>query len=77
MLHYQALPASSLHRTYPPRTEAGTPECNGTHPDASAVLQGQLDGLRQVTDLLRAQLEDVREDPRSTRSHKRRGANRP
>ena len=51
-----------LHRTYPPRTEAGTPECNGTHSDASAVLQGQLDGLRQVTDLLRAQLEDVRED---------------
>jgi hypothetical protein len=51
-----------LHRMYPPRTEAHTSECNGTHPDAAAVLQGQLDGLRQVTDLLRAQLEDVRED---------------
>jgi hypothetical protein len=43
-------------------TEARTPECNGTHPDASAVLHGQLDGLRQVTELLRAQLEDVRAD---------------
>ena len=50
-----------LHRTYKPRTDAHTAECNGTHPDATAV-QGQLDGLRQVADLLRAQLEDVRAD---------------
>jgi hypothetical protein len=51
-----------LPRTYQSRTEAHTPECNGAHPDASALLQGQLDGLRQVADLLRTQLEDVRED---------------
>jgi hypothetical protein len=48
----------------PPRTEASTPECNGAQPDATAVLEAQLDGLQQVTDLLRVQLED---SPRGSR----------
>jgi predicted site-specific integrase-resolvase len=47
-----------LHRTYPPYTEART---DAPH-DATAVLEAQIAGLKEVADLLRVQLEDVRED---------------
>jgi hypothetical protein len=42
------------------------PPCSeeGTQPqhDATPVLEAQIAGLKEVADLLRAQLEDVRED---------------
>jgi len=47
-----------LHRTYPPYTEGRTEAPQ----DATAVLEAQLTGLKEVADLMRAQLEDVRED---------------
>jgi hypothetical protein len=47
-----------LHRTYPPYTEGRTEAPQ----DATAVLEAQLTGLKEVADLLRTQLEDVRED---------------
>ena len=47
-----------LHRTYQPCTEARTEAPQ----DATFVLEAQIAGLKEVGDLLRAQLEDVRED---------------
>jgi hypothetical protein len=47
-----------LHRTYRPYTEAGSVAPQ----DATAVLEAQLAGLKEVADLLRVQLEDARED---------------
>jgi hypothetical protein len=54
---WQIQPAE-LHRTYPPCSDEGTE----TQHDATPVLAAQIAGLKEVADLLRAQLEDVRED---------------
>jgi excisionase family DNA binding protein len=49
---------AELHRTYPVARAA---EQAPAH-DATAVLEAQIAGLRETADLLRRQLDDVRED---------------
>jgi excisionase family DNA binding protein len=74
---YQIDPAE-LARVYPfpaPTVAAGatvaatgplvhhaTPNATGETPGVTAALEGQISGLREVGELLRRQLDDVRED---------------
>jgi hypothetical protein len=60
---------AELHRVFPPapqpadRAGNGAVERGATAPEHhETALQAQIDGLRQVSELLRAQLDDVRAD---------------
>ena len=48
-----------------------------TTPDATAVLEAQIAGLREVSDLLRHQLDDLREDRDRWRVPRQRSGNSP
>jgi hypothetical protein len=55
-----SLAAAELHRVFPPAVAADrAADCGAT---GDETLQAQIDGLRQVSELLRAQLDDVRAD---------------
>jgi hypothetical protein len=51
---------AELHRVFPPAVAADRAADRGATGDET--LQAQIDGLRQVSELLRAQLDDVRAD---------------
>jgi hypothetical protein len=53
---------AELHRVYPPRSEARPGATRQHATDADKLLEAQIAGLRDVAELLRAQLEDVRAD---------------
>jgi hypothetical protein len=55
---------AELHRVFPPeRAAEQAVERGATAPEHhETALQAQIDGLRQVSELLRAQLDDVRAD---------------
>ncbi len=45
-----------------PLVHQGTPNATGETPGATAALEAQIAGLREVGELLRRQLDDVRDD---------------
>ena len=51
---------AELHRVYPPRTQRADTEAPHYH--ATAALEAEIAGLRQVGELLRGQLEATRQD---------------